>query len=547
MPGTYTGASTCPAELRGSAPVQPAHSLRGVNDEGSSIGGSGVQGDAMQSVIRTITDAFHRPGSTAERWVTSFVWILIVVSIGLFLHEQAWGRAGALGTALNTLDDIILVLFIIEIIGRVGTFEPPATQFYELSPGGRIREHITGRLRFMFSPLLVIDLLSVLAVYPPFRGLRALRFLRLLRSARLFRYSSPILGIGRAVEENRLLFSLGFGLFGFAALVGGFSIFLVERASNPGMNTVGDGVWWAIVTLTTVGYGDLTPVTGLGKVVAGVVMVSGMVFLALFAGIVSQSLMSTVLTLRAEQFRMSSYVNHIVVCGYEPGARMLLDTLATELDLERTPVVLFAPEARPDNVPPEYLWVQGDPTKESELEKARVAWARAVLIIGRRSLLPPQSDANTILIAFTIRRYMKRHAVATKRHRILWLVAEILDAENVEHARTAGANEVIETTRIGFSLVAHAIDMPGTASVMGGLADVNGHSVYVGRAPSELALPATYAEVSRHLKEHYQILLLGMRTGPVDQVVNPPESTMVTPRHELVYIATTAKLPGVST
>jgi voltage-gated potassium channel len=500
----------------------------------------------MPELVATITDAFHRPGSRAERWTSTVVWVLITISILLFLQEQALGRQGTPGRLLDAVDDAILVFFVVEITLRVATYVPPATGFYELGPAGRLREHVVGRLRFLLSPLLVIDLLAVLAVYPPFRGLRALRFLRLLRTARLFRYSNPFLGVFRAVEENRLLFGLGFGLFGLATVAGGFSIFLVERdVPNTGFQSVTDGIWWAIVTLTTVGYGDISPSTPLGKVVAGVVMVSGMVFLALFAGIVSQSLMQTVLTLKAEQFRMSSYVDHIVVCGYEPGARMLLDTLAEELDLDRTPVVLFAQGDRPRDVPPAFLWVSGDSTKESELEKARVAWARAVLIIGRRTLLPPQADANTILVAFTIRRYMKTHRIATKRHRKLWLVAEILDGQNAEHARTAGVDEIIESTRIGFSLVAHAIGMPGTASFMGGLADVRGHSVYVGRAPAGLSLPTTFGEAARHVKAAHQILLLGMRTGPEDQVVNPPDDTVVTKAHELVYIAVDAHLPAV--
>jgi Trk K+ transport system NAD-binding subunit len=125
------------------------------------------------------------------------------------------------------------------------------------------------------------------------------------------------------------------------------------------------------------------------------------------------------------------------------------------------------------------------------------------------------------------------------------LVAEILDGQNAEHARTAGVDEIIESTRIGFSLVAHAIGMPGTASFMGGLADVRGHSVYVGRAPAGLSLPTTFGEAARHVKAAHQILLLGMRTGPEDQVVNPPDDTVVTKAHELVYIAVDAHLPAV--
>ena len=114
-------------------------------------------------------------------------------------------------------------------------------------------------------------------------------------------------------------------------------------------------------------------------------------------------------------------------------------------------------------------------------------YARAVVLVGSRSELPPQADASTILMAFTIRRYLKRHASQVQnRARPLYVVAEILDAENEEHARTAGADEVIQTTRMGYSLLAHAVEVPGTATLVGELADVSGNSVYVGALPQRL-------------------------------------------------------------
>ena len=143
-----------------------------------------------------------------------------------------------------------------------------------------------------------IDIITVLAVVPALRGLRAMRLLRLLRTLRVWRYSSPFLGFTRAFQENALLYVLAFSTLGTEVLVGGVTITQAERGYDSAITSFSDGMWWALVTLTTVGYGDMTPVSPLGKSIGSVLMVAGMFTLALFAGIVGQTLLSTVLTIR---------------------------------------------------------------------------------------------------------------------------------------------------------------------------------------------------------------------------------------------------------
>lgn len=242
---------------------------------------------------------------------------------------------------------------------------------------------------------------------------------------------------------------------------------------------------------------------------------------------------------------MSNYLDHIVVCGYDPGTRMLLDAMAEELDLERHPVVIFAPFERPADIPPEFLWMQGDPTKESELEKIRLAYADAVIVVGARDTVPQQADARTILVTFTIRRYLRGHAdIHRQRQRPLYLVTEILDAENVEHAKTAGADEVIETTRMGFSLLAHAVEVHGTATLVGELADVSGHSLFVGQWASGRDEPTAFDRVSQTLKARYGVLAVGVRTPDRGDVLNPPSDYLLTAQHAVIYMATGPVLPS---
>jgi hypothetical protein len=71
--------------------------------------------------------------------------------------------------------------------------------------------------------------------------------------------------------------------------------------------------------------------------------------------------------------------------------------------------VFFDDRERPRDLPPDFLWVEGDPTKESELDKVRLTHAAAVIVSGARDISPQAADAATILTVFTIRAYMNRH------------------------------------------------------------------------------------------------------------------------------------------
>ncbi len=500
----------------------------------------------MPSPSSWIHEAFHRPSSPRYQRVETVVWALILASIALFVQELLMGRHGAWGRALDAADVGILAAFAVELVLRVGSYRPPELDFYALDGPGRLRAHLWGRLRFVLTPQILVDLLTVLALHPVLRGLRALRLLRLLRTGRVFRYANPFHGAARAFEENALMYGFGFSVFGGIALLGGLSITLVEARHNPDIRHFGDGMWWAIVTLTTVGFGDITPVTPLGKVVGAVLMICGMVTLALFAGIVGNTLIQAVLSIRQEQFRMRPIVNHVVLCGYEPGNRMVLDALRAELDLDHTAVVVITAGDRPPDLPPDFDHITGDPTKESELEKVRLRQAAAAIILGSRRLDPQHADAVTILTAFTMRRYLRLHPTEPPRRQPLYVVAEILDEENVEHARTAGADEVIETTRIGFSLVAHAVRFHGTASLLGELAGSAGHNVYVGDVPDGVELPMRWKELSDRLQQEHGVLLIGVRDGATGaDALNPSTDREVRPGDHLLYVADAVRLPQV--
>jgi voltage-gated potassium channel len=486
----------------------------------------------VYSFLRT---AFHDQTSPIYRWVESFVWVLIVISLGLVFADVRRPEEIAPHTRFDAIDSVVLWLFVIELVLRVGSYHPPILNVLRGTRAYRFRQHVLGRIRFLFTPLVLLDVLAVLALVPALRGLRALRLLRLARSVRFFRYSTPIQGVTRSLKENGMLYAFNISFLLSGVGIGGLSLFLAERGVNPAIEGVADGLWWALVTITTVGYGDITPVTSLGRFIAGVLMITGMFTLALFAGTVGSTLLRSLLSLREDTFRMSSFTDHFVVCGYDPSATLLLQSLVSELHEAKTEILVFAPGDRPVELPAQFVWISGDPTRESELNKARLPLARAAIIIGARDQSIQSADAQTLLTLFTLRSFLAKQPETEQRVQRLHVIAEILDPENRDHAAAAGADEVVETTRLGFDLIAHAALVPGSGNVMSSVAASEADSLYIEENPHSEA--AEFGELAHQVRDEYHVVVIGVRNRRSQRVeLNPNDTLIVEPTDELIYL-----------
>jgi hypothetical protein len=143
---------------------------------------------------------------------------------------------------------------------------------------------------------------------------------------------------------------------------------------------------------------------------------------------------------------------------------------------------------------------------------------------------------------FTIRSYMRRQPATPARARALQVVAEILDPENAGHARTAGSDEVIETTRVGFSLLSHALVMPGTAEAIVDVASFGELSLYIGRHDRDE--PSAFGALAQRLKREHGVLLIGVRAADGrSQRLNPPDELVVDRGHHVLHLGDRAVLP----
>lgn len=148
--------------------------------------------------------------------------------------------------------------------------------------------------RYAFSFLGLIDLLSIMPGYLSlfFSGtqsllvLRGLRLLRIFRIFKLSQFLSEMQFLGVALKGSMRKISIFMMIVLTLVIIMGSVMYLVEGGEN-GFNSIPDSIYWAIVTITTVGYGDISPVTSLGKFVASVIMLMGYAIIAVPTGIIT--------------------------------------------------------------------------------------------------------------------------------------------------------------------------------------------------------------------------------------------------------------------
>lgn len=223
--------------------------------------------------------------------VETFLVVLIILNVVAFTLQSVPSIWKPYGLDLEIFEIFSVAVFTVEYALRLWV----AVEDPLLREMGRWR----GRLAAATKPLMVIDFLAIAPVYFtvffPFLDFRFLRLVRLLRLMKIARYSPALSTLGRVVvAEKRALFGTLLVIV-CAMTFAAAAMHAAEGAVQPEkFGTIPSSMWWAITTLTTVGYGDEVPITFLGRLIAGCTMVMGLGILALPVGIVATGFTSTI-------------------------------------------------------------------------------------------------------------------------------------------------------------------------------------------------------------------------------------------------------------
>ncbi|GAB4454801.1 MAG: ion transporter [Armatimonadaceae bacterium] len=161
----------------------------------------------------------------------------------------------------------------------------------------RFADPVLGRLRFVFTPIALIDLLAIVPFFLLFWNadllyLRSLRLFQLFRIAKLTRYFDSLQMIGRVVRDRAEQLLISLGILAVLLILAAALIYQIEGKSQPeAFPDIPTAMWWAVVTLTTVGYGDVYPVSQLGRFLGACIAVMGIALFALPTAILGAGFM----------------------------------------------------------------------------------------------------------------------------------------------------------------------------------------------------------------------------------------------------------------
>ena len=204
--------------------------------------------------------------------------VVILLSIVLVMLESIEPIGTKYALIFNILEWIITVLFSLEYIARIVCVKKPRA--------------------YIFSFYGIVDFLSTVPKYislfvvgtNSLLALRALRLLRVFRILKLTRFIGESTNFGRALNRSKIKIAVFLSFVLVLCIILGTVMYLVEGDKNSGFTSIPRSVYWAIVTLTTVGYGDIAPISALGQFIASLIMILGYGIIAIPTGIVTSEM-----------------------------------------------------------------------------------------------------------------------------------------------------------------------------------------------------------------------------------------------------------------
>lgn len=221
-------------------------------------------------------------GDTASRLFDISILLLIFLNVLAVIVGSVRSIQARWGVFLGAFEVLSVIVFTVEYVARLWscTIDPRFA--------GRVR----GRIRLALRAMSIVDLLAILPFYLPFcgadlRALRVLRLLRILRVAKIARYCTSLELIKHVLQSRKEELVLTTTLMGLLLVVSSSLLYHCENAVQPdAFSSIPATMWWSVATLTTVGYGDMFPVTMLGKFCASIIAILGIGMFALPTGII---------------------------------------------------------------------------------------------------------------------------------------------------------------------------------------------------------------------------------------------------------------------
>ncbi len=303
--------------------------------------------------------------------------------------------------------------------------------------------------------------------------------------------------------------------------IGGLGLHFFEKTPR-----IVDAFWWSFVTITTVGYGDITPSTIGGRIIGVVVMVFGIGILGMFTATIASAFVDTKLK-EGKGVNGVKVKDHFIICGWSYKAKEIISELRADKKVKYRPIVIVADIPEKPLEDENTFFIHGEVDLDI-LQKANLREASVVMVLTDENLDSYSRDAKVVLNTLSIRKLNPN----------VYICVEISDSRNMQHGKLAGADEIIVIGELsGNLLVQAALDHGITKIITELVSNKFGNELYKVKSPESL-IGKQFIEVLKHIKEKHNAIIVAIESGEDNKLVaNPPTDYTIQSGDDLILIA----------
>jgi len=303
--------------------------------------------------------------------------------------------------------------------------------------------------------------------------------------------------------------------------IGGLGLHFFEKTPR-----IVDAFWWSFVTITTVGYGDITPSTIGGRIIGVVVMVFGIGILGMFTATIASAFVDTKLK-EGKGVNSVKVKDHFIICGWSYKAKEIISELRADKKVKDKPIVIIADIPEKPLEDENTYFIHGEVDLDI-LQKANLREASVVMVLTDEDLDSYSRDAKVVLNTLSIRKLNPN----------VYICVEISDSRNMQHGKLAGADEIIVIGELsGNLLVQAALDHGITKIITELVSNKFGNELYKVKTP-ESFVGKQFIDVLKLIKERHNAIIVAIESGKENKLeANPPINYTIKSGDDLIVIA----------
>ena len=292
----------------------------------------------------------------------------------------------------------------------------------------------------------------------------------------------------------------------------------------------GDALWWSIVTMTTVGYGDVSPATPGGRIVGIIVMLTGIGLLGLLTATIAGLFIENKF-MEKRGMKKTDLKEHFIICGWNYRGETIINEMNSDAKCQTIPMVIIADLNETPCIQDKVFFVRGQIDKTT-LAMASADKASAAIILSDDRLDTYAKDAKTILATMSVKNIVPN----------LYTCVELMDPKNMDHLKLARADEIIVAGELSTNLLVQAaLDHGITRFVSELVSNKYGNELYKVTMPPYLVGNSFFTAMCQ-LKEKDNILCIGIEDASGKKLISNPDSDYVLKKDDSLsgYCRTTA-------